>query len=634
MNPSLSLCKVDNLRAIADEGFLTSLFLPDPSLAGGKTGAAVFLALLAQKTDNRNFADFAETLLEKTCESLTSHMPVGFSYGLCGIGWSIELLRQRGFLDVDTDNVLQEIDLTVMERDVRRMGDLSLESGLKGIAAYVSARLASRREPTDALPFDQDYLSELKERLSLEGMDSTLESYSIESIWTEYLDSIDACNPDLPFWQRGLLLLEGKDANRISSDKEVKHRSDPSVRQDKHKDLVIIFTPECLGLKYGIGSYIQTLIDAIDRDAYLVMTVRLSSERYSINEYDGLIMIDIPPLSSLEDKETTSEANALSCLHFIAAHMPEARNVVCHFNLYGYTPLIRLLKEYFSASAILTVHYTHFGIELKGDWLQMKRLLSSPNEASSDVEKDILESFRMEKATMEICDTVIAPSPHTMDYLTDLYRVPQEKILMIPHAPRSLPCVAEDKSSLRRKFGIPEKDIVILYVGRISRDKGVYDLLEAMKTLMAEQTDIRLIIAGGGELQKAYRHAAPYFTRITFTGFLQPEELACMYQLADIGVVPSHYEEFGYVALEMASVGLPAVVSDAGALPSTTEGFDRIHRFTSGDSVSLIDAIRRAMHDIEGTEAARRDKIDMSERTKAYRDAMNRLYRFQQATDS
>lgn len=628
MNDPQNTCYASDLREIADEGFLTSLFLPDSSLAGGKTGAAVFLALLAQKTDNRNCADFAETLLEKTCESLTSHMPIGFFYGLCGIGWSIELLRHRGFLDVDTDSVLQEIDLTVMERDVRRISDLSLESGLQGIAAYVAARLTYHRKPTDPLPFNNDYLSELKERLSLEGMDSSLKSYCIERIWAEYLCSLDRRDPNLPFWQRGLLMLEGKDAARISSDSNVSHQMRSSdARQENTKDLVIIFTSECFGLKYGIGTYIQTLLDAIDRNDFLVMAVNLSSERYSINDHDGLIMLDIPDSPSLDDKETTAEAYALSCFHFIAAHMPEARNVVCHFNLYGYLPLIRMFKDHFAASAILSVHYTIWGIELKGDYQRMRSLLVRPHDASQDVEKNVLDSFRSEKATMEICDAVIAPSSHTIEYLKDLYGVPPEKVLMIPHVLRSLPCVSEERSSLRRKYGIPEKDTVILYVGRISRDKGVYDLLEAMKTLMAEHPDIRLFITGGGELQKAYRSVAPYFTRIAFTGFLQSEDLAGMYRLADIGVVPSHYEEFGYVALEMASAGLPTVVSDAGGLPETTEGFDGIYRFKSGDTSSLTAAIRRAIHDINGSDADKCIPKDMSGNRKAFRDAINGLYR-------
>lgn len=88
MNTSPCLCKEYDFQLIADEGFLTSLFLPDFSLQG-MTGAALFFALTAQKNQDSGYSNFAEILLEKMCESLTLHLPVGLSYGLCGIGWRL-----------------------------------------------------------------------------------------------------------------------------------------------------------------------------------------------------------------------------------------------------------------------------------------------------------------------------------------------------------------------------------------------------------------------------------------------------------------------------------------------------------------------------------------------------------------
>ncbi len=229
---------------------------------------------------------------------------------------------------------------------------------------------------------------------------------------------------------------------------------------------------------------------------------------------------------------------------------------------------------------------------------------------------------------MEICDIVIAPSPHTIEYLTDLYGITPEKLQMIPHTLRHLPKISEDRSCLRRKFGIPEKDKVILYVGRVSKDKGVYDLIESIKTLMEEDPDIRLLIVGTGELQKAYRTVYPNYIRINFTGFLQSEDLSSMYRLADIGVVTSHYEEFGYVALEMAAAGLPSVVSDAGGLPATTKDFDDIYMYKSDDIDSLTQTLNRALSDIDKLGAKKRIPLDMSEASKKFRDAINNIYQF------
>ena len=107
----------------------------------GQMGCAIFFALLSRATQNHWYEDFASELLENICDNLTMSLPVNFSSGLCGIGWGIEFLKYKRFINDDTDEILSDIDKAVMERDIRRITDTSLETGLTGILAYVNCRL-------------------------------------------------------------------------------------------------------------------------------------------------------------------------------------------------------------------------------------------------------------------------------------------------------------------------------------------------------------------------------------------------------------------------------------------------------------------------------------------------------------
>lgn len=136
------------------------------SLMNGQMGVAIFFALLSKASENHWYEEFADELLENVCYNLSNQLPIDFAHGLCGIGWGIEFLKYRGFIEDDTDEILSEIDAAVMERDVRRINDASLETGLLGIHAYVTSRVNTTRVDSDFNPFDSRYISELNEAIA------------------------------------------------------------------------------------------------------------------------------------------------------------------------------------------------------------------------------------------------------------------------------------------------------------------------------------------------------------------------------------------------------------------------------------------------------------------------------------
>lgn len=195
------------LKQIADHYLLRGLFCREMGLWNGKTGMSLFFFLLSRHSGNRWYEEFAGELLDDVCSSLSQQCPVTFADGLCGIGWAIEFLKKEGFIDGDTDDILEEVDKQVMERDVRRITDTSLETGLAGIAAYVRSRLDSERSCPDYQPFDTEYLKDLDDVCRKQKNCWQATELSFTDIWQSLLHNKQTHNG--LEWQKGIMILEG-----------------------------------------------------------------------------------------------------------------------------------------------------------------------------------------------------------------------------------------------------------------------------------------------------------------------------------------------------------------------------------------------------------------------------------------
>jgi glycosyltransferase involved in cell wall biosynthesis len=107
--------------------------------------------------------------------------------------------------------------------------------------------------------------------------------------------------------------------------------------------------------------------------------------------------------------------------------------------------------------------------------------------------------------------------------------------------------------------GVP----VLLYVGRLTKEKGIFDLLEAM-VILGQQTAFHLLVAGGGPDEQSFRariHALRLEDKVTLAGYLDAPKLQRAYQSADLFVFPSWREGFPTVITEAMAAGLPIVTT-------------------------------------------------------------------------
>jgi glycosyltransferase involved in cell wall biosynthesis len=146
-------------------------------------------------------------------------------------------------------------------------------------------------------------------------------------------------------------------------------------------------------------------------------------------------------------------------------------------------------------------------------------------------------------------------------------------------------------AAMRERLGARGDTPLVLYVGRLAREKGIHVLMEAMRRLRAQQgRDIAFALVGDGPAEAECRAMAPEGT--VFTGKLGGRELSEAYAAADIFAFPSITETFGNVVLEAMASGPAVIAPDIGATTEYATPETSLH-FRAGDADSLAAAIRR-----------------------------------------
>ncbi len=120
-----------------------------------------------------------------------------------------------------------------------------------------------------------------------------------------------------------------------------------------------------------------------------------------------------------------------------------------------------------------------------------------------------------------------------------------------------------DKLSLREKHNLPLNKRIILFVGRVSREKGAHILKKIAKEALEKQKGFLLIVIGVGNMkEKLSKHE-----NVRIVGGKKHEEIFDFYKASDILVLPSLAEGLPNVILEALSVGLPVAATEIGEIP-------------------------------------------------------------------
>ena len=152
--------------------------------------------------------------------------------------------------------------------------------------------------------------------------------------------------------------------------------------------------------------------------------------------------------------------------------------------------------------------------------------------------------------------------------------VPRDRVWYLPNAidmTHFCPVATGERDRLRQELGLPLDRVICLFVGRLSREKGVLELLEAWRLL--QPSGAFLVMAGPDMTGHAWDAGAPGRVFVQQHGlqdsvrFVGPlADVASMIKAADLVVQPSHFEALGLSAIEALACGVPLVASAVGGL--------------------------------------------------------------------
>ena len=153
---------------------------------------------------------------------------------------------------------------------------------------------------------------------------------------------------------------------------------------------------------------------------------------------------------------------------------------------------------------------------------------------------------------------IVTGSNHTKHLIMKFYKIPEEKILVIPYGINDF---------LLNQTPKHKKQSYILYVGRLSPTKNIAGLVKAFELLLDEyDLEIKLKLTGN-EQKLSFRISERIRDKVEFVGYPDDDQLVDLYRNAQLLVFPSFYEGFGLPPLEAMACGCPAIVSNVASLP-------------------------------------------------------------------
>ena len=298
-------------------------------------------------------------------------------------------------------------------------------------------------------------------------------------------------------------------------------------------------------------------------EAYCAKLVEMLSERYEVgavvaNSRLGQLLysISVPTWKLYAEKHAGNLRRYLYAAFNLARAIREFKPDVVHLNGQSETYFASIPRWF--QIPITSTRHTNFDDRVS----RLKRFLATRN--------------------LQIIERTVCVSSLLMRQLSNV--VDEQRLIAIPNWLDSLPV------PLPYGQRSPGKPFRLLYVGRIVRDKGIYDLIEAVRIL----DDVSLSIVGDGEeLNNAIERA--HGLPIEFHGF--QADCSIYFRDANLLVFPSYHEGHPFVPIEAMAHGLPCLLSDIPTNRETTCDGSTAELFACGNVIDLAAKIRKLQHD-------------------------------------
>ncbi len=177
--------------------------------------------------------------------------------------------------------------------------------------------------------------------------------------------------------------------------------------------------------------------------------------------------------------------------------------------------------------------------------------------------------YAIEKVGFEQADVIVAISNLVKEHLIQKYYVPKEKIRVVHWG------IDQDDPAYAARAPVKKTDDhLVLFVGRITVQKGPDYFMEAAKKVLAYEPKTKFIVVGDGDLLPQIIQQSidlGISDKVSFNGWFEKQAVFNALKWADVFVMPSVSEPFGLVALEALKNGTPVIVSKQSGVAEIVE---------------------------------------------------------------
>ncbi len=212
-------------------------------------------------------------------------------------------------------------------------------------------------------------------------------------------------------------------------------------------------------------------------------------------------------------------------------------------------PIALLLKHTFNVPCYFYMHT---------DWMEFVKNTTR----LTDFEQDRLRRFL--RFYYQQFDGIFALSSDHKNWLSGHeMQIDKEKIHLTSHWIHEQPDVNKKFNihKLHRELGLDENkpQPTLFFAGRISKEKGIFDIPEVVRAVKKVIPDIKMFIAGTGPAEYSLRKKLP---EATYLGWIDKKKMAKLYHSLDLFIFPSRFDTFGNVILEAFGHGMPVIAYD------------------------------------------------------------------------
>jgi glycogen synthase len=203
--------------------------------------------------------------------------------------------------------------------------------------------------------------------------------------------------------------------------------------------------------------------------------------------------------------------------------------------------------------------------------------------------------YDIERRGMQAATRVIAVSHLTKTLCVNHYGIDPDKIEVV-HNAIEFAGNGGGKEFDAERYKIHDDEKIVLFLGRITMQKGPEYFLAAAKKVLEVMDNVKFVMAGSGDMVRRTIEMAQQLGighKVLFTGFLRGSDVERVFKMADLYVMPSVSEPFGIAPLEAMSNDVPVIISKQSGVSEVLQHALKVDFWDVGEMANKIVAVLR-----------------------------------------